>query len=351
MGLIRFILALSVLIVHSSPLFGMEIVPGYLAVQSFYVISGFYMTLIFSEKYANSARPFYYFFSNRILRLYPLYLLVVFMILALSVGYGIGLGSYGELQYFIDAYRQQPESLGSLLIVFFFNISLIGQDWITFFGIDNLGNLTFLGLRGEMQMQELLLIPIAWTVAVELFFYILTPFVVTKAKSFILYLILGVIGVRVILYLVFDVGGGFAIYRFAPTELFWFLLGVLSYKFYKARWLPPQRYGVVLLLLFMAALFSYPILKFDWLVFGCVFLCTPAIFYRFSNVKYDRYFGELAYPMYISHCFFLMIIAANRFPKTLGTGLPLVVMTLLFSMVCYHLFLKKIETFRISRIQ
>lgn len=77
MGSIRFLLALSVLIVHSSPILGVTILPGYLAVQVFYVISGFYMALIYCEKYSNTERPVFYFYSNRILRLYPLYLAVI----------------------------------------------------------------------------------------------------------------------------------------------------------------------------------------------------------------------------------------------------------------------------------
>jgi peptidoglycan/LPS O-acetylase OafA/YrhL len=114
MGSIRFILAVSVLIAHSSPIFSITILPGYLAVQSFYIISGFYMGLVFTEKYQKTERPVWNFYSNRLLRIMPLYWLIVLLILGLSLTYGITLSSYGKIQYYLDWYLRQPDSLGSL---------------------------------------------------------------------------------------------------------------------------------------------------------------------------------------------------------------------------------------------
>ena len=51
MGLIRTLLAISVVLAHSSPIFGIKLVGGQVAVQAFYMISGFYMTLVLNEKY------------------------------------------------------------------------------------------------------------------------------------------------------------------------------------------------------------------------------------------------------------------------------------------------------------
>lgn len=351
MGLIRFLLALSVLIIHSSPILGIEMLPGYLAVHAFYIISGFYMALIFLTKYEKTERPIYYFFTNRILRLYPLYLLVIIIILLLSILFGVFLGSYGKLQFYFDEYQRQPDSLVSLIVVMLFNISLIGQDIITFFGIDALGKFQFLGLSSNMTLQELLLIPIAWTVSIELFFYMLTPFIVIRSKGWIIGFILMVIILRVILYIGFGVDGGIFIYRFAPTELFWFLLGVLSYKLYHDGMWPGMRYGLIFLAFVVISLFTYRFIESDWLVLGLIFVATPSIFYRLMNFKFDRYLGELAYPLYISHCLFLMIVGANRFPKLYGTGLPLVILTTIFSILVYHYFLQPLERFRASRVK
>jgi len=50
MGFIRIILAIAVVIVHTEPIFGFELVRGRVAVQSFFIISGFYMAMILNEK-------------------------------------------------------------------------------------------------------------------------------------------------------------------------------------------------------------------------------------------------------------------------------------------------------------
>jgi peptidoglycan/LPS O-acetylase OafA/YrhL len=350
MGLLRFILALSVLIVHSSPIFGIQIVPGYVAVQSFYIISGFYMAFIYTRKYTQTNTPVYNFYTNRFLRLYPMYFITILMVVVLSLLFGVTLGSWGKLQYYTNIYHQQPASLGSLVVVLLSNVTLIGQDIISLFEIGAGGQLHFMGLGTEMQLQELLFIPIAWTIAIEMLFYLATPFVVTKKIPTILVLIGLTLALRAILYIVFDVRSGFSIYRFAPTEFFWFLLGVLSFKLYERQLLLHRRYAVFLFIIWTAALFLYRFYEKDWAIFLLTFLCTPTVFFRTMESKTDKYLGDMAYLLYIGHTFLLMIVLANRFPKDYGTGLPLLVLTVLFSVACHHLILKPIDKIRSARV-
>jgi len=56
MGTIRLLLAVSVLAFHSAPIAGLQLPDGIVAVQSFYVISGFYMSLILTERYLGHVR-------------------------------------------------------------------------------------------------------------------------------------------------------------------------------------------------------------------------------------------------------------------------------------------------------
>ena len=56
MGILRFILALAVVFVHTghiygSDFYGTRLMGGVVAVQAFYIISGFYMALILNTKY------------------------------------------------------------------------------------------------------------------------------------------------------------------------------------------------------------------------------------------------------------------------------------------------------------
>jgi peptidoglycan/LPS O-acetylase OafA/YrhL len=350
MGTLRFLLAASVLIVHSSPIFGITFLPGYLAVQLFYVISGFYMTLTYCEKYINKERPLFLFYSNRFFKIYPLYLFIIILTIFLGIAYGVWLGSYGKLEYFKDYYTLNNNSIGALIIIGLANISLVGQDIITFFTINDYGSLQFLGLQKEMTLQPLLLIPIAWTISVEIFFYLLTPFVVNRKIQGIFFVLAGVLLLRLILYWFFNIHDRFSIYRFAPTEFFWFLLGVLSYKLYQNERLPTKSYGLICWIVLILILFSYGLHKMDWLLFTALVVCMPSIFYKVSTHTWDRYLGDLSYPIYISHYLIFLIVSANKFPKPFGSGLPLFVMTLTFSILCYHFLLKKIELFRISRV-
>jgi peptidoglycan/LPS O-acetylase OafA/YrhL len=89
MGLIRVLLALAVVDFHavrfaSSPHFlNLPWINGGVAVQSFFVISGFYMALILSGKYAG--RGVFVFYRARFLRLYPAYWIVAIATYALDV--------------------------------------------------------------------------------------------------------------------------------------------------------------------------------------------------------------------------------------------------------------------------
>ena len=107
MGYVRFLLALSVLFIHSSPVFGVTTtIPCYLAVQLFYIISGFLMALVYSEKYQFTDQPYYLFISNRFLRLFPMYWFVVVCVLILSLIFGVFLGSYGKIHYYYSYYNE-----------------------------------------------------------------------------------------------------------------------------------------------------------------------------------------------------------------------------------------------------
>jgi peptidoglycan/LPS O-acetylase OafA/YrhL len=84
MGLIRLLLAISVVLVHSPIInewHSIPIVGGELAVESFFMISGFYMAMVLTENYYSDDRPtsraYGAFLLSRILRIYPTYLIVL----------------------------------------------------------------------------------------------------------------------------------------------------------------------------------------------------------------------------------------------------------------------------------
>jgi peptidoglycan/LPS O-acetylase OafA/YrhL len=75
-GLLRILLAISVFCAHSRPLGSLRWLSGDLAVESFFVISGFYMQLILSTKYTKERLGntwVWQFYKARYLRLLPVY--------------------------------------------------------------------------------------------------------------------------------------------------------------------------------------------------------------------------------------------------------------------------------------
>lgn len=355
MGILRFLLALSVLIVHSEPIAGITMLPGFLAVELFYVISGHVMAMVYCEKYALVPNSYSLFISNRFLRLFPLYGFVVVCVVFFGLLLGAATGSFGKLQYYWNYYHDGKATLGTLGWVLLSNLTLLGQDVITFFGIGTDGTLQFLGLQKDLQLQELLFIPIAWTVSVEFLFYFATPFVVTKSVPKIVLLIFSVLLFRAVLWFFFDVDQGFIIYRFAPTEFFWFLLGVLSYRLHKMGHLlkadhAPYALVPILIVLFTYRFFAYPVLA-QVLLYGLLFVGAGSFMQQYGSSKWDKRLGDLCYPMYVSHGLFLLVISANRFPKTCGVVVPLLIFTLLFSMGVNRYLLTPIEVFRKKRVE
>src|ERR1700761_979235 len=98
MGLIRFLLACGVVLCHTSAIMGYTPLSGALAVQCFFIISGFYMAMVLAEKY-NGKGSTYLFYTNRALKIYPIYwvcliLLIIWSLVVYNFHYGGTLDFY-----------------------------------------------------------------------------------------------------------------------------------------------------------------------------------------------------------------------------------------------------------------
>src|SRR5258707_11355721 len=75
MGTVRFLLALSVVVGHSgAKFFGVHLFDGASAVQCFYMISGFLITMVLNER--KGYRSLGNFYLSRFFRLWPVYIVV-----------------------------------------------------------------------------------------------------------------------------------------------------------------------------------------------------------------------------------------------------------------------------------
>ena len=308
MGTLRTLFAIAVVLGHS---LGYLLVGGRNAVQLFYMISGFLISYVLVElKVYPNLRSFY---INRYLRLYPIY----FFVALLTLMTFFLIPAIGNTANFFDTYSTLPESAYLLLIIS--NLTLFFQDWILFFGVEAKKLMFIVNLSTSgVALWHGLLVPQAWTLGVELTFYLLAPFILFKKYIFIP-ILLGSILLRI--YLVF-IGLGTEdpwTYRFFPTELSLFLLGALAHQLLMPIYL--KRLGprisicsklATFFLIIVSLIFSFiplgEVIK-SIALFSIFFLLLPLTFIFQENFKWDRWIGDLSYPIYISHMFVLYCLS------------------------------------------
>lgn len=358
MGILRLILAISVVLAHSSYIFGFGLVGGQAAVQAFYIISGFYMALVLNEKYIGENRSYKLFISNRLLRLLPIYwavLLITFLSSFASSIISSG-DSFGKIQVYFEYFDSM--SITTFLFLVFSNITLLFQDMVMFLGLDTTSGSLFFTSNFQNttpQLHRFLLIPQAWTISIEIAFYLIAPFLVRKKLKFIFIFIFISILLRCLL-----ISNGFYkdpwSYRFFPTELLFFLLGIVAYHIYKK--LKPLKIKTsylymiyVFILLFTLSYSFIPTnLKIIPYLFA-IFISTPFIFILSKKWKKDRYIGELSYPIYISHMFIIYLVMYLKIPLVGGEGLVVTFITIIFSIFLNEFVAKKIEKIRQRRVK
>src|SRR5262245_62043572 len=194
MGVIRLSLALAVVLAHGSRsrLGPLTTLPPDMAVQAFYVISGFYMSLILSTKYRGGPRAIKLFFSNRLLRLAPTYLVVLAATLAGALIMRRNI--YFKTTEFEAVWAQLAP--GTKVVVALANLVVIGQDALMFTSIDPVtGHLQWDSnfQNAPLPTYKFLLVPQAWSLSVELWFYALAPFLVRLRSRYLL----GIVGLSV----------------------------------------------------------------------------------------------------------------------------------------------------------
>ncbi len=312
MGLLRTLFALSVVLDHSPYNQGNVLVGGRLAVQLFYVISGFLISYILNanDTYRRTGR----FYTNRMLRIYPTYLVVAVISLVVNLVANPA---------FAEVYDRIPPAADLCLLLA--NIFIFGQDWIMFAGIKN-GLLTWTGtyLDSDVPLYDGLLVPQAWTLGVELSFYLIAPFILRSLRA-VLLLFAASVGLRVVLLAMGLAGSDPWSYRFFPLELALFLAGALSHRmllpFYerlskRLHFLPE----VVTTLFVLYTMFHFSVTLNhnvrDALMLAIFAAIMPLTFIFQGRYRLDKKIGQLSYPIYICHAVVMLLV--SHMASTLG---------------------------------
>ncbi len=275
-GLYRTLLALMVVALH---LGGVPWIGGY-AVFGFYTLSGYLMTLIMHQNYGYSVNGFLKYSVNRFLRVYPL--------------------------YWVSA-------LLSLLLIYVFGESYTSDYHRDLYYPPTITDIIKNGLIIFPDLTTARLVPAAWALTVELFFYMLIGLGLSKNKSVVIFWV-----VLSVIYHALALTMGYERYLSLLAASLPFSIGAFIYH-YKAKLLSFLVFGKILTMRWSAWMIFILILL-NWYV-GYVFDCNVGIpFYincvfcalmvvvlsqqktlPFISKTTDQWIGDLSYPIYLVH--------------------------------------------------
>lgn len=310
MGVIRLLLAFAVFS-HHETILDSELLPGTVSVRLFFIISGFYMALILDERYG--ARPKSLFYTNRLLRLFPAYLVVAGLSLLLLLGADAHpFLSRDDLMLF-----QWEAPPWGLALAALSNLTLVGQNLFFLVDLNETFGLTLSPCRAcPVVGFWLLLAPQAWSIAVELGFYAVAPFLVRWRSSCLALVGAASLALHLAIALTLPKGENMAHHLVAP-QLYLFISGLLAYRLGPVAARAPRWVGAVALGLCVGAILAYGQLADPWrfpLTAVGLALALPFVFRLTRDFRPDRMLGELSYPFYISQ-FLVIGMFENWWPE------------------------------------
>lgn len=376
MGLMRLLLAVAVLLWHCPEGIVSRMLHPALAVQCFYAISGFLIQMVIRASNRDLRGWKGRFYLSRWLRIYPLYALFVLLTLACFPN---GAAAY---------YFQKGEYSAGVAWVFT-NMLIVGQDMvrILYFNIQT-GHWALMPLAPDARSAaqavsgSMAVVSQSWTLAIEFYFYLLAPFLLTRRAR----VLVGAVVLSVCLRFALGYAGYCQhswLYGFFPCELAIFLMGSLAYRAYgflfEAGRLPllfgrvAGVYGEAWLLALCSVVvfavclvymtchlnfaggqsqWSAPPLGVApgyWLVLLMTVAALPFAFHFSRKMAWDKFIGELSYPVYISHFLLMQLVTGKLQPGSGGApyvGAFVMVASILLAVVLVEFIEKPVDRVR-----
>jgi len=291
MGLFRVLLAVSVFMAHCANPKWIHGFGGENAVEIFFVISGFYIALILDQTYTSTKR----FYLNRLLRLYPIYFVVCGLVLLRALFIN---------SFWMDLFNHPKPSL---IVGGIANSTLFGTDWMMFLqwrhSTIHFGSF----LNSDFPVYSVLLVPQAWSLGIEVTFYLFAP-LICKMKTRNVVVLGGVLTIAKTIGWVAGLNVDPWTYRFFPFELPLFIFGILLYRIRKAGLvklrIPTNLvYALTFLLYLIFGILSTFIYVDRKIQFVFILAFAAFVILCAHQNDRDRKIGEYSYPFYISHLF------------------------------------------------
>ena len=320
MGTLRLFLAFSVLAWHLRPhgYLRLTALDGGIAVISFFIISGFYMSMVISQKYRFLPNGRRRFFLNRFLRIFPLY----FVAMVLQ-----------QLVFSIDRVKTVftstlHYSFTTHVTLIFLNLFKLGQDyWQTFVEVfstnQTLGATSSLqnfftavfGSNAFVYNPGALLVAQGWSLASELTYYLIAPTIVGLAwyKGSTLGLMSLIVRFMFFIFLGGQYMGSWRT-KFFPSILVFFIIGHFSFLLYeKLKGTHFSKIAGRFFLLVWAWIIAFSFYNggfllgyeydgwLNWCLYLFVGISIPFLFSLTKNSNLDNFLGEFCYPVYLIH--------------------------------------------------
>jgi peptidoglycan/LPS O-acetylase OafA/YrhL len=268
------------------------------------------MALVLNEKYSEFQN--FDFLKNRLLRILPSFWIA---------------GTLGLIIFWdqlVSTFNSLTTS-GKMFMVFE-NILLFGQD---------ISHVICLPLQsgGCAEPVTVSTNGPAWSLAVELLFYLFAPLILRSLWRTLAFLALGLVYQLGLLFVEFPTILGVLLksnesvvfnYNLYPASFTYFALGALAYRL----WTKPQPYlyGVIVASVIPISLFDFYLPWWQLLIFVAA---VPALFSLTKDNRLDKLLGELSFPIYIFHWPILFLLVRWHNPNeagilSLGTWVTLV---------------------------
>jgi peptidoglycan/LPS O-acetylase OafA/YrhL len=311
------LLALCVLLTHSASSDLRNHLLGTFAVESFFVISGFYMAMVLTQKYTPAklgkswAANFY---LSRYLKLYPTYILSVLAMLLLA---GFALAVSDTKPAIVVAWQQLlslPLTVSNGLLILWAmvaNLTIFFYDLVPVIAVhDHQAILTVNQSLTQINTAALTVNVLAWSLGIELIFYVLAPYLLarTNRQLFALVLLGSVLKIWAVIHIAGDLP-----YRMFPFVFVDFLSGVLAYRMRSVLNDCVHKYAPLICYCLMLVLtFALPTGLRDWqysfLAIGVTALIVPTLFSSSKSSKFDSWLAEFSYPFYLFHPLALSLV-------------------------------------------
>ncbi|MCE1237090.1 MAG: acyltransferase family protein [Hyphomicrobiales bacterium] len=239
------------------------------------------------------------------------------------------------------------------------NLSIFGLDGLLFVGVapDGPWLLHSLAEAASPPLHWLIVVSPAWSLSLELVFYILAPLIAKLRTIHLVGLFIASMVARILVYRLGYQDDPWS-YRFFPFELAWFVAGMISHRLYRSKILLSKKFLLIPFLLILL----FPLLpqsSVSGLNLTAMFLimstalALPALFSASRDSWFDRSLGELSYPIYLVHVPVIILLSGRVIDMNnkIAATIIIVLVSVAISFAIEMLFERRVKPFIMSRIK